>query len=576
MRNNKTFISTKYYSMLAGGTLSALLVTVVVMADTFVAGVVLGERGVAGVNLVMPLYSLSSFFALIFSIGVPILYSHHVGTFQKEEADRAFGTGLLMTIFIGAALFLLVFLFGDMYLRFYNAEPEVLDLARGYLKWMKFVIMLSPLDALISGMVFADGDEVISTSAELLSGVGNIVLSIFLCRLIGIEGLGLASFLSVIVTFSILFIHFTKKSNSLHLNLYYSPIIIKSIVKYSIVDSSTYLFIAIFTICCNRLIMHFYGSNMIFLASVIILVKELQILFDGIGEAISPILSIYLGEENYQGVHEIWHHAKWTERVESVIVTCLILIFAPYIIKVIGITDIQSAHIAVTEIRILSLSMIFTCRLYLDSSYYIIVDKIPLGVLICALRDVVVALPLAIIGNWIGGLYGMVIGTMLAQPLSYLISVMYVRMRYGKENYPLFIAGKEAAKNSLFYELELNPQNVITTRDNIGRALEEKGYTKGIVNKVMLLIEETLMMILENNPEKLVLAECSILMDDSLKVIIKDDGIIFDLTNSDMKLSSLRSYIISNLAENISPRKMHFLTLSYNRNVFEIKEKGTV
>ena len=90
----------------------------------------------------------------------------------------------------------------------------------------------------------------------------------------------------------------------------------------------------------------------------------------------------------------------------------------------------------------------------------------------------------------------------------------------------------------------------------------------------MLLVEETLMMISENNPQKQVLAECSILLGDSLKVIIKDDGIIFDLTNSDMKVDSLRSYIISNLAENISTRKMHFLSLSYNRNVFEIKQKG--
>lgn len=576
MRHNKTFISSKYYSMLAGGTLSALLVTAVVMADTFIAGLVLGERGVAGVNLVMPMYSLSSFFSLVFSLGVPILYSHHVGAFQKEEANRAFGTGILMTIFIGAVLFLLLLLFGDAYIRFYKADPEVLGLARSYLKWMKFVIMLSPVNALISGMVFADGDEVISTSAELLSGVGNILLSIFLCRLIGIEGLGLASFLSVIVAFGTLFIHFTKKSNSLQLNLYFSPKIVKSIVKYSIVDSSTYLFIAIFTVCCNLLVVHFFGSNMIFVASVIILVKELQILFDGIGEAISPLISIYLGEGNYDGVHEIWHHAKRTERIESAIVTCLMLIFAPFIVKIIGITDPQSAHIAVTELRILSLSMIFTCRLYLDSSYYIIVDKIPLGVLLCALRDVVVALPLAIIGSWIGGLYGIAIGLMLAQPLSYLISVGYVQMRYGKDNYPLFIAGEEAIKKSLFYELEINPKNVIIVRDNIGKALEENGYPKETISKVMLLIEETLMMILENNPKRLVLAECSIFMGDNLKLIIKDDGIIFDLTNSDMKLSSLRSYIISNLTENISPRKMHFLALSYNRNVFEINQKGSV
>jgi hypothetical protein len=78
------------------------------------------------------------------------------------------------------------------------------------------------------------------------------------------------------------------------------------------------------------------------------------------------------------------------------------------------------------------------------------------------------------------------------------------------------------------------------------------------------------MLIFENNPKRIVLAECSVLMGEKLTLVIKDDGIIFDLTDSDMKLSSFRSYVISNVAETISSRKKHFLTLSYNRNVFEI------
>lgn len=556
--------------MLASGTLNALLVTAVLMADTFIAGLMLGERGVAGINLVMPIYSLSSFFVLMFSLGAPILYSHQLGSFQKEDADKTFGTGLFTTIIIGVILFLMLLLLGDAYLHFYDTTPEVCELAKAYLKWLKYVILLNPVYSLVAGMVFADGDEVISIISQLISGVGNILLSVFLCRILGIEGLGLASFVSLAVAFVTLFIHFAKKNNSLHLNLYYSREIIKKIVKYSIVDSSTYLFIAIFTFCCNRLVVHFFGSNMIFVASIIILVKELQILFDGIGEAITPLISLYLGEETYGGVHEIWHHAKKTARIESILVTGLILIFAPFIVTVIGIKDPQYLPIATMELRVLSISLFFTCRLYLDSSYYIIVDKIPLGVLICALRDMVISLPFAMLGLWIGGINGMGIGLMIAQPIGYLIAVGYVRARYGKENYPLFIADKENSKGSLFYELSLNPEDIISVRDNIENDLRQAGYPKSVINKVSLLVEETLMLIFENNPKRIVLAECSVLMGEKLTLVIKDDGIIFDLTDSDMKLSSFRSFVISNVAETISSRKKHFLTLSYNRNVFEI------
>ena len=572
MMHRSTFISSKYYSLLAGGTLTALFVTAVLMADTFIAGLILGESGVAGVNLVMPIYSLASFFALLFSLGAPILYSHQIGAFQKEDADKTFGTGLLITIVIGVVLLLMILLFGDAYLRFYNATPEIYELAKGYLKWMKYVIMLSPVDSLISGMVFADGDEVISTLNNLISGIFNIVLSVFLCRLIGIEGLGLASFLSIILAFGIQSIHFAKKSNSLRLNLHYSIETVKSIVKYSIVDASAYLFIAVFTFGCNRLVLHYFGPNMIFAASIVILVRELQILFDGIGEAITPLISLYLGEGTYGGVHEIWHYAKKTSRIESALVTGLILIFAPFMVRIIGVTDPQSIQLASMELRLLSLSMVFTSRLYLDSSYYIIIDKIPLGVLVCALRDVVISLPFAVIGTWIGGINGMATGLMLAQPVSYLISAGYVRIHYGKENYPLFIADKENSGRSLFYELSLNHEEIIFVRDNVENDLKKYGYTDKTIHKVMLLVEEALMLIRENNPQKNVLAECSILMGDKLILVIKDDGIIFDMTDSDMMPSSFRSYIISSMANNISSRKKHFLALSYNRNVFEIKQ----
>ena len=558
--------------MLWGGTLTSLLVAAVVMADTVIAGMVLGENGVAGVNLVMPIYSLASFFALLFSLGIPIMYSNLLGAFKKEEADKAFGTGLLMTVCIGGALFLLLLLFGKTYLRFYYAPPEIYELADDYLKWMKYVVLLTPVNALVSGMVFADGDDVISAVSNIISGVGNIVLSVFLCRAMGIEGLGLASFISLAVSFGSLFIHFAKKSNSLRLNLSFSAENVKNTVKYSIVDSSTYLFIAVFTYCCNRIVLHFFGPKWLFVAAIITFIKELQILFDGIGSAISPLISLYLGEGTYDGVREIWDHAKRTSVIESVIVTGLTIIFAPLIVRIIGITDHGPALIAANELRILSLTLFFTCRMYLDSSYYIIADRIPLGVFVCALRDISISLPLALLGALFGGIEGMAIGVTAAQPIGYLLSVAYVWRRYGKENYPLFIAENERTKRALFYELDISPDNIVSVRDNIGKDLKEKGFKNETVNRIMLLVEETLMLIFENNPKKKVLAECSVLLGDKLILVIKDDGVLFDLTDSDMAPTSLRRYVISNMAEKISDKRRHFLALSYNRNMFEIRQ----
>ena len=65
--NKKTFISSKYRYMLVGGTITAVLFSLLYMTDMLIAGILLGEEAVAAVNLVLPFYSLTSFFSMVIS-----------------------------------------------------------------------------------------------------------------------------------------------------------------------------------------------------------------------------------------------------------------------------------------------------------------------------------------------------------------------------------------------------------------------------------------------------------------------------------------------------------------------------
>ena len=262
---------------------------VLLMSDSVIAGIFIGSDAVAGVTLVTPMYSLAAFFGSVFALGVPIVYSTEMGQFNKRGADQAFGFGLLMSITIGIALFLLVLLFGDdIYLQSSRPLDSTLAEARGYLRWMRFTILLFPLYNFLLEAVYSDGDETLCTIASAVQGVGNITASILLSRVMGIRGIGLASFLFTAVSLLILFTHFLKKSNSLRLNLYFSAGILKTVAQYSIIDASTYLFLSIQITILNAFISTQYGAKYLILASVISLVREFQLVFDGIGEAITP------------------------------------------------------------------------------------------------------------------------------------------------------------------------------------------------------------------------------------------------------------------------------------------------
>ena len=72
------------------------------------------------------------------------------------------------------------------------------------------------------------------------------------------------------------------------------------------------------------------------LDSVIAFIKEAQFLFDGVGDSVAPIISVYLGEKTYQGVNEVWKLARKTAVIESILVTAAIIAGAPIIVMLLS------------------------------------------------------------------------------------------------------------------------------------------------------------------------------------------------------------------------------------------------
>ena len=82
-KKHRPLMVRKFDTMLLGGTLTMMVVSVLLMSDSVIAGIFIGSNAAAGVNLVTPIYSISAFFGSIFSLGVPIRYSLKMGQFDK-------------------------------------------------------------------------------------------------------------------------------------------------------------------------------------------------------------------------------------------------------------------------------------------------------------------------------------------------------------------------------------------------------------------------------------------------------------------------------------------------------------
>ena len=568
-----TLMSKKYFSMLIGGTLTMMVASILLMSDSFIAGAVIGSDAVAGITLVTPLYSLAVFFASAISIGIPFLYSTEMGKFNKTRADQAFGFGILMSFVAGIVLFILTSFFGNMYLRSYSPSQQVLDCANEYLYWMRFTILVMPIQMLVGNMVYSDGDETISNIANVVQGLGNIVFSIILCRVMGIRGIGLASFLFNVISLLVLLVHFAKESNSLKWNLYFSFDIMKDVLKYSIIDSSSYLFLAVFTAALNAFISARFGSEYLILASVISLCREFQLLFDGIGQTVGPIFSIYIGEENHRGLRTSYALANKTAIVEGIAVTLVLILAAPLVPKFLQVTDPHIADLVITGVRITSLGATFVSILYLLTSYYLAIEKFALGLAACAMRDVIFSVAFAVAFGTAFGVTGMFVGIAVAPFAAYALLLIYLVLRYGKDDCPLLLSGVPGNENTYLFCLSIEPKKIIDLQKKVETLLLKKDTDKRTVGKIKLLIEELYMLILEKNEGKNVLSELSVFIaPDEIKIITKDDGVLFDISEEDVTVTSLAAFAVSAYMEKLRENRYHLTTMSFNRSAFVIKK----
>jgi len=86
----------------------------------------------------------------------------------------------------------------------------------------------------------------------------------------------------------------------------------------------------------------------------------------------------------------------------------------------------------------------------------------------------------------------------------------------------------------------------------------------------MVLFEELFMLIYDLNPGKTILAECIVEAGDKVHIITKDNGIHYDLMDIDSKVGSFRSFVVSELTERLTRKRINLVSLSFNRNAFEI------
>jgi hypothetical protein len=170
------------------------------------------------------------------------------------------------------------------------------------------------------------------------------------------------------------------------------------------------------------------------------------------------------------------------------------------------------------------------------------------------------------------GMLGMLIGLAMAPALAYVLLLLYIVVRCGREECPLLLSRVPGGAESYLFTLSVEPEQVIALQKDVEALLKEHDIDRRTVGKIKLLVEELYMLIREKNEDKTVLSECTIFFrPEGVQIITKDDGVLFDISEEDVNVTSLAAFAVSAYMEKLGEDRRHLTTMSFNRSAFLIK-----
>lgn len=475
------FCEKKFSSMLVSGTFTKAVMYLMLLSDSIIAGYFVGASGVAGINAITPVTAIVTFFGDLVSTGVGIAFTREIGAMRKRRADEIYGQGLIVSIGIGLLSALLIFTFRDAYFSVSGVSGEILENALKYYRFMPINAFLTIVIFYLEQMVYSDGDELCNNICYGFQIGGNVICSVILASFLGMTGIILGSIIGNSLGILTCLWHYFRKENTLHFVWHLSIKDFLMTSRFSIVDSSVYICWGVMDYVMIGFVSGRYGESGLITLAVVVSLIEFGVVMDGVGMAMQPLIGTYFGEKNHQLIKRVMKSSIKAAIIEGLVATILIWIFAREFCALFGITGGEALAPSMTALRIVSLGFVFCSLVSLTTSYYMLIDRIGMATCIACLQNGILYILLPIAGEALFGFNGMWCGFVVASMLSLAAAMLFVYLRFGKDNFPFLLNNMES--EIIVIDDTLTNEVVSKLSENVGRSLTNHNYPKAVANR---------------------------------------------------------------------------------------------
>lgn len=391
-------VSTLFRKVFLPTLLGMIFNALITIIDGIFVGRGVGPDGIAAVNIIAPLFMVTTGLGLMFGIGGSVMGGMSLASKDFARANRCVSAAFSLSTILIALLVIAGSIFTEKIASLLGSTQLLMDKTTGYLLYL--LLGLIPLMWQSIGMMVIrlDGSPRYAMLCNAIPAVLNIILDWwFVFPLgMGMKGAALATSLACIVG-GIMSVGYFRFSNVLRITFRLTGFI-KIIRKEIMIGSSAFITeiaMSVMMFTGNIVFMRSFGENGVAAFSIACYLFPLIFMINNaVAQSAQPIISINYGCGNLPRVNEALKVSIWVAALCGLTAALGIGVGARFIVAMFISTDTPAAILAIAGLPIYATSAIFFALNITFIGYYQSVGKSITALLLTLLRGIVFLVPM--------------------------------------------------------------------------------------------------------------------------------------------------------------------------------------
>lgn len=412
--------------------ISMVGVSLCILADTFFIANGVGPKGLAALNVVVPLFNTMNGLGLMFGMGGATLYAIAHGRKDYQKGNRIFTFTMALGLISGVVLTLIFLLFADPILKVLGAGESIFSLSKDYYVLLigcsSFFILTNTLTCFVRN----DHNPNLAMNAMLLGSFLNIVLDYFFIFPLGMgmKGAALGTVLSPVFGMLLLAAHWKYKKRKLNFVPFKGSLQdIKEILSLGFPSFITEFSSGVVIFLFNKIILDLAGNDGVAAYSIIANIALVGIaVFTGIGQGIQPLASLSFSKKDKKNIFRVLLWGLGLSFTTGVVLYGISSFFSDPIIALFN-NENSPALAEITKTGFLSyfVSFLFMGLNITAIAFFSAVARPRQSLILSLLRGLILITPILFILAHFFGMTGVWISMPLTEGIMFLITVYFLK-----------------------------------------------------------------------------------------------------------------------------------------------------